>query len=110
VGLAQRSYYEQLLEGGVQIHAYMPRFLHAKFLTFDDSIALIGSSNMDIRSFQLNEEISLLMHDPAVVAQLQELQEGYFKNSERVSLEKWRQRPEAVRMLQNVARLADALL
>jgi cardiolipin synthase len=54
VGLAQPSFYEELLEAGVQIHLYRERFLHAKHLSVDDAVALIGSSNMDIRSFLLN--------------------------------------------------------
>jgi cardiolipin synthase len=110
VGLAQRSYYEQLLEGGVRVHAYRPRFLHAKHLTFDDDVALVGSSNMDIRSFQLNEEISLLIHDRSVVEEMKKIQERYFAASEEITLEAWRARPEAIRMAQNIARLADALL
>src|SRR5438552_3068099 len=72
VGMAQRSYYEQLLESGVRIHSYRKCFLHAKHLTFDDSVALIGSSNMDIRSFSLNEEISVLIYDSNIVAQLKQ--------------------------------------
>jgi len=110
VGWAQRSYYEQLLEGGVRVHNYRPAFLHAKVLTFDDSVALIGSSNMDIRSFQLNEEISLLIHDPEVIAQLRTTQDRWFANSTEITLAQWRTRPEAARITQNIARLADSLL
>jgi len=47
--LAQRSYYDDLLEAGIQIHLYRPHFLHAKLLTIDDHVALTGSTNMDIR-------------------------------------------------------------
>ena len=110
VGLAQRSYYEQLLATGVRIHLYYKAFLHAKHLTFDDNIALIGSSNMDIRSFSLNEEISLLIHDPALVAQLKTIQERYFANAEGLTADSWSKRPPAVRVLQNIARLTDSLL
>ena len=60
VCLAQKSYYPQLLEAGVKVHLYQKNFLRAKHLSIDDSVALIGSSNLDIRSFMLNEEISLL--------------------------------------------------
>ncbi len=66
VSLAQRSYYEELLESGVQIHLYKAKFLHAKHLSIDSDICLIGSSNMDIRSFQLNNEISVLIYDTGV--------------------------------------------
>ncbi|HKB41025.1 MAG TPA: cardiolipin synthase, partial [Gemmataceae bacterium] len=82
VGLAQRSYYEELLGSGVRIHLYHRRFLHAKHVSIDDSVALIGSSNIDIRSFALNAEVSLLLYDPQVVARLREVQEEYFAHSE----------------------------
>lgn len=110
VGLAQRSYYERLLEARVRVHQYRPRFLHAKVLTFDDDAALLGSSNMDIRSFQLNEEISLLIHDGKVVEELKRIQERWLGESDELSLERWKARPGGTRMAQNVARLADALL
>src|SRR5262249_26553561 len=56
VSLAQKSYYQQLLESGVHVHLYHKAFLHAKHVSIDDEVALIGSSNMDIRSFLLNAE------------------------------------------------------
>lgn len=108
--LAQRSFYETLLENGVVIHLYEPHFLHAKHLTVDDHVALLGSTNMDIRSFALNAEINLVTYDPAVVAQLKEIQERYFVHSERLSTEAWDRRPLGIKVLQNSARLADSLL
>jgi cardiolipin synthase A/B len=110
VGLAQRSYYESMLECGVHIHCYRSRFLHAKHISIDDSVALIGSSNMDIRSFALNAEISMLVHDPQVVAELRRIQDRYLAGSDHLELETWRRRPRAQRFLQNIARLADSLL
>src|ERR1700739_4544965 len=80
--LAQRSYYDDLLEAGIQIHLYRPHFLHAKLLTIDDHVALTGSTNMDIRSFALNAEINLLIYDREVVEQLKVVQEDYFRNSD----------------------------
>jgi cardiolipin synthase len=110
VGYAQRSYYEELLEAGVQIHLYRPRFLHAKHLTFDDAVAVIGSSNMDIRSFLLDAEVSLILYDTEVVAGLRAIQERYLAESEQLTLEEWRRRPFLTRTVQNVARLFDSLL
>lgn len=110
VGLGQRSFYDELLEGGVRIHSYTRRFLHAKHVSIDDCIALIGSSNMDIRSFMLNAEVMLVVYDQNVVADLRKIQERYFADSEEITLEQWRQRPLFHKMLQNTARLADSLL
>ena len=108
--LAQRSYYETLLAAGVMIHLYEPHFLHAKHLTVDDDIALLGSTNMDIRSFALNAEINLLIYDPAVVGQLREVQERYFAHSQLLTAEAWSRRSLPQKVLQNSARLADSLL
>jgi len=108
--LAQRSFYETLLEWGIQIHLYKPHFLHAKHLTVDDDIVLLGSTNMDIRSFALNAEINLAIYDPSVVRAVREVQERYFANSETLSAEIWKRRPLVEKVLQNSARLADSLL
>ena len=70
VQLAQQSYYDAMLEAGVRIHRHTGSFLHAKHLSVDDEVALIGSSNLDIRSFALNAEVSVLIYDRAVVADL----------------------------------------
>jgi cardiolipin synthase len=110
VGLAQSSYYEELLEEGIQIHLYEKNFLHAKHMSVDDHISLIGSSNMDIRSFALNAEISLLFYDAEVNRQLRIHQERYFKNCERLTVEKWEQRYYLSRFCQNLARLMSPLL
>jgi cardiolipin synthase A/B len=107
---AQRSYYDELLADGVHVHLYRPRFLHAKHFSIDDSIALIGSTNIDIRSFALNAEVSLIVYAPAVAAQLRKLQETYLEQSDELDLASWRQRPLLQRTLQNLARLADSVL
>jgi cardiolipin synthase A/B len=107
---AQQSFYEALLECGVAIYLYEPHFLHAKHITVDDDIALLGSSNMDIRSFALNAEINLVVYDPGVVSRMQEIQRRYFAHSERLSAEAWKRRSLGRKVLQNSARLADSLL
>ncbi len=66
---AQRSYYEALLRAGVRIYLYPePWILHSKFFSVDDDVAVLGSSNMDMRSFGLNYEVSLMLLGPEVVA------------------------------------------
>lgn len=110
VGFAQRSYYEDLLQAGVKIYEYVPKFLHAKFLTIDDQVGLVGSSNFDIRSFMLNSEISLIVYDPRIVEQLHAMQERKIGESHEITLEAWSQRPLRRRVAQNMARLFDTLL
>jgi cardiolipin synthase len=110
VSLAQKSYYEELLEAGVQIHLYQTNFLHAKHLSVDDSVAMIGTSNLDIRSFALNAEVMLLIYDRDVTARLAAEQERYFANSRLLTLEEWRQRSFVAKLGQNLTRLLSPLL
>jgi len=110
VCLAQKSYYGELLEAGIRIHRYRSRFLHAKHVTVDETISWVGSSNMDVRSFVLNEEIVVLMFGAQVSASLQREQERYFAESESLSAELWEARPLATKVVQNLARLMSPLL
>ncbi|MEM9696826.1 MAG: cardiolipin synthase, partial [Myxococcota bacterium] len=64
VRYASRSYYPELLESGVRIYEYQPSMLHAKFATFDDELVLVGSANIDNRSFRLNFEASCVVAGP----------------------------------------------
>lgn len=107
---AQRSYYDELLEAGVRVHVYRHHLMHAKHLSFDDQIAVIGSSNLDLRSFLLNEEISLIVYDSGVAAALRRIQERYFAESDELNLEAWRRRPRFTKVLENSARLVDSVL
>lgn len=107
---AQRSYYDELLEAGIKIHLYREHLLHAKHLSFDDQIAVIGSSNLDLRSFLLNAEISLIVHDPQVAAALGRVQERYFAESDPLLREEWQQRPRWRKVVENTARLVDSVL
>ena len=108
--LAQQSYYDELLAAGVKIHLYEPHFLHAKHLSIDGELALIGSTNIDIRSFALNAEINILIYNADVVAQLRAVQERYFAHSRQLTAEEWQKRSLTKRTIQGVARLADSLL
>ena len=110
IDLAQGSYFEGLLEVGVQIAECEHTFLHAKHMTVDDEIALVGSSNMDMRSFELNSEITLVSFDRVVVEELHELEAQYLARSHSLDTEGWRGRNLATKVAGNVARLLSPLL
>jgi cardiolipin synthase len=110
VSLAQRSYFEPLLRAGVRIHRFRDYLLHAKNVSIDGTLAIVGSSNVDLRSFQLNDEVSLILHDAESAAGLEAIQCGYIAGSERLTLEAWGARPRAQKMLESVARLVSPLL
>jgi cardiolipin synthase len=107
---AQRSYYEQLLTAGVHLRlTRAPALLHAKHLTVDDDVAVVGSSNLDMRSLTLNLEITLLAYDRGVVAALREVEASYRERSDPIDLDEWRRRPLGRQLLENLARLTAAL-
>ncbi len=107
---AQRSYYHALLEAGVRIHLYPePAVLHAKCMTVDDRVAIIGSSNMDFRSFLLDYEITLLGFGGDLVTSLRRNNERYLALSRELTLAEWSQEPWYRRYIDNVMRLTSAL-
>ena len=84
VAAASRSYYADLLDAGVRIFEYEAGLLHAKTLTVDGEIALIGSANMDRRSFDLNYENNILVEDAGLTATLRARQETYIAQSRQI--------------------------
>ncbi|HEX9369644.1 MAG TPA: cardiolipin synthase [Roseiflexaceae bacterium] len=111
ISRCQRSYYEELLEAGVQIRLFNPPvLLHSKNMSIDDNICVIGSSNMDIRSFALNLEVTLVIYDRAVVRQLRAIETTYLARSTPVDWEAWQRRPWSQKLVQNTTRLFSAVL
>ncbi|WP_344737128.1 cardiolipin synthase [Microbacterium awajiense] len=107
---AQRSYYEALLEAGVRIFLYpAPYVLHAKHFSIDDDIAVIGSSNMDIRSFSLNMEVSMMVRGASFVAAMREVEQKYRDAGRELTLDEWRREPRSATFMDGVARLTSAL-
>jgi cardiolipin synthase A/B len=97
VGAASRSYYGDLLAAGVRIFEYQGGLLHTKSLTLDGEITLIGSANMDRRSFELNYENNILFYDRTLTVDMRERQESYIAKSIPISGEMvahwtWRRR------------------
>ena len=107
---AQRSYYEALLRAGVKIWMYQrPYILHSKSMTIDDEVAIVGSSNMDMRSFGLNMEISMLVRGEEFVREMRAIEDGYRALSRELTLDEWEQQPLRSTVLDNLARLTSAL-
>ena len=86
VAAVSRSYYRRLLEAGVKIHEFEGGLLHAKTLTIDDKVTLIGSTNMDLRSFDLNYENDILLHDRELTRAIRIRQEDYLSKSDSVTI------------------------
>lgn len=87
VSAASRSYYHKLLDAGCVIHEFKGGLLHAKTLTIDGCVSLIGSSNLDLRSFDLNYENNILLQDQAITEAIRKRQQTYIASSEIIELE-----------------------
>lgn len=87
VAATSRSYYWELLEAGVKIYEFKGGLLHAKTLTIDGKITLIGSTNLDLRSFDLNYENNIVLSDPAITLDVTQRQYDYISDSDAVTRE-----------------------
>jgi cardiolipin synthase len=110
VSRACRAAYADLLDAGVEIWEYRAGLLHSKTIVVDTGIAFIGSLNMDMRSFWLNFELTLVVYEEAFAGQLRALQESYVADSVRVDPVQWRSRPFVTRLVENAVRLAGPML
>jgi cardiolipin synthase A/B len=110
VAAAARSHYLDMLEAGIEIHHYQGGLLHAKTVTMDRDMALVGSTNMDQRSFFLNFEVTLFIYDDDFASVLRFLQTDYLARSQRVYLDEWRKRSSWAVLRDNTAQLLGPLL
>ncbi len=110
VAAAARSYFIDLLDAGAHVHLYRPGLLHAKTLSVDDEVALIGSANLDIRSFRLNFEVTTIIYDAPFAKVLRDLQDGYMHASDEIDPEAWHRRPLTRVFLDNTAQLLSPIL
>lgn len=107
---AGRSYYEGILEAGVKIYEYQKGILHAKILIIDGHLGIVGSANFDIRSFQLNFEVSALNYSRTFVEKLEADFKQDIDNSTEILAENFSRRPSAERYKESLARLLSPLL
>jgi len=110
VSLASRSHYEQLLEAGVKIRHFTKGLLHAKTLTVDRQLFLLGSANLDRRSMELNFEANMLGWSPDFAGQLRLLQKSYANDSIEIDAKQWLDAPWHKRLARNAAGMLSPLL
>ncbi|MFT4532282.1 MAG: cardiolipin synthase [Candidatus Saccharimonadales bacterium] len=111
VGHAQRSYYDELLAAGVEVYLYKsPIFLHNKQVLIDDYIALTGSSNMNSRSLTLSMELNIVSYDKKAVKELYEISDKYQRNSRKIHVRLWEQRPFKTKLAERLSRLLAPMI
>ncbi len=110
VNLAAHSNYDDLLQAGVEIYKYTKGFVHAKTMVTDRSIAIVGTANMDTRSFDLNFEVNAIVYDQEIASQLAGVFYEDLKNAEKIDIAVWNNRPWYRQLLEQTARLVSPLL
>jgi len=110
VNAAARSYYTELLRYGVRIFEYQKGFVHAKTIVIDDCLSMVGSANMDYRSFDLNFEVNAIVYSETINAQLREAFYNDLKDSIEIKAEDWLNRPKYVFVWEKLVRLLSPFL
>jgi cardiolipin synthase len=110
VNAASRSYYSKLLQAGVEIYLYKKGFVHAKTMVTDGKLSIIGTANMDHRSFELNFEVNAVVYDAEIASEMRELFMQDISFAEKIDSEEWLSRPWPKQLSEKVARLFSPVL
>lgn len=110
VNAAAKSYYEDLLCAGVDIYMYQKGFVHAKTLVADGNLSIIGTANMDFRSFELNFEVNVMVYDRPFSEQLREVFFKDLEDAKKIDKDEWCRRPAYKQLPERIARLFSHVL
>jgi cardiolipin synthase A/B len=110
VNAASKSYYAELLLAGVDIYMYQKGFVHAKTLVTDGKLSVIGTANMDYRSFELNFEVNVILYDQQFSEKLRSVFLKDLEDAEKIDAGRWCQRPAYKQLPEKLARLFSPVL
>ncbi|WP_369049011.1 cardiolipin synthase [Tenacibaculum sp. UWU-22] len=110
VNLASHSFFQDLLNAGVEIYKYQKGFVHAKTMVCDKKIMVVGTANLDNRSFDLNFEINAVVFDEKAAQKLAEVFYEDIQNATPLTLEIWKKRPFYIRFFERVFHLFSPLM
>lgn len=110
VNTTTQSYFQELMNAGVKIYTYDKGFIHAKTMVCDKKIAIIGTANLDNRSFDLNFEINAIVYDEQIATELKEIYDKDLAMSTQVVPEEWAQRPLYMKLMERVLHLFSSLM
>ncbi len=108
--LSTSSYLGHILEAGVKVYRYKKGFLHSKAIVIDDYVSIVGSANLDERSFNQNFESNAFIYENATAEHLRGLFERDMENSEELTLEMWTNRKRTLKLKESFARLFSPLM
>lgn len=110
VNTAARSYYSELLQQGVRIFLYEKGFVHAKTMLADKNLSVVGTANMDYRSFDLNFEVNAILYSKNITDQLAQVFENDLKESTEINAVEWMNRPKYLHLWEKFVRLLSPFL
>ena len=110
VSAANRSYYTKLLQAGVEVYQYQKGFVHAKTMVCDGKLSIVGTANMDLRSFELNFEVNAVVYDKEIARQLKTQFMEDLEVSVKINAEEWLKRTWWEQLPEKIARLASPVL
>ena len=110
VNAAAKSYYTELLKAGVKIYLYNKGFVHAKTLVADESLAIIGTANLDYRSFDLNFEVNAVVYEEKIARELAFNFRKDIEDAELLSTDTWLSRPKHLQLIEKIVRLISPML
>lgn len=110
VNAAAKSYYTDLLKAGVKIYLYQKGFVHAKTLVIDRELAMVGTANLDYRSFDLNFEVNAVVYDQELAKELATHFEEDLKDAKQIEINAWLQRPKHIQLIEKIVRLISPML
>lgn len=110
VNLASHSYYQDLLSAGVEIYRYTKGFVHAKTMVIDREVSIVGTANMDQRSFDLNFEVNAIVYDKPISDQLATLFAEDIRHATRIDPAAWKRKRSYRKLLEKTARLVSPML
>ncbi len=110
VNYASKSSYKDLLLAGVEIYLYQKGFVHSKTLVTDSSLSIVGTANMDLRSFELNFEVNAIVYDKPFAEQMRKVFFDDLKNAEKINAEHWYKRSAYEQFPEKISRLFSPVL
>ena len=110
VNAASKSYYEELLCAGVEVYLYQKGFVHAKTLVADGRLSVVGTANMDYRSFELNFEVNVLLYDEVISKKLRAVFFNDLEDAQKIDADSWYRRPAYKQLPEKIARLFSHVL
>jgi cardiolipin synthase len=110
VNFAARSYYGELLRSGVEIFMYQKGFVHAKTMVIDNLISIIGTANMNHRSFNLDFEVNAIVYSAEFASRLQKTFYDDLADAKKINADQWKDRPVYIKMAERVARLLSPVM